>query len=259
MTDLISTLADQLVALNNASPRSPTKAEIEDVLRKGDPQIAALLRISIDSGMFASFPGFLYHGSPGTEGDADAGGITSLTVPQDDRMAEIMPLPYKPLSIELAELMRLQSEAWLAAASAGIHPEATPKSTLPCPKSADASHHNWECDPDRRPGTADCDVNVLAPLRCACGAVKPYPMDTKTVKRRKRAPSPKAPPSLWLAPDVELSFTPCRTTTLGKGQPSFKLTMSKSASRALSIEGVMEREHLVEWHTVLGELLAATR
>lgn len=34
MTDLISKLADDLIALINASPRSPTKAEIKDVLRQ---------------------------------------------------------------------------------------------------------------------------------------------------------------------------------------------------------------------------------
>lgn len=33
MSDLISTLADQIVALINTSPRSPTKAQIEEVLK----------------------------------------------------------------------------------------------------------------------------------------------------------------------------------------------------------------------------------
>lgn len=33
MTDIVSKLADQIVALINANPRSPTKAEIEDVVR----------------------------------------------------------------------------------------------------------------------------------------------------------------------------------------------------------------------------------
>ena len=35
MTDLISNLADALVALNNASPRLPRKEQIEEVLRAG--------------------------------------------------------------------------------------------------------------------------------------------------------------------------------------------------------------------------------
>lgn len=33
MTDIVSKLADQIIALINANPRSPTKAEIEDVVR----------------------------------------------------------------------------------------------------------------------------------------------------------------------------------------------------------------------------------
>lgn len=37
MTDLISSLADQIVALINASPRSPTKADIETCLREQLP------------------------------------------------------------------------------------------------------------------------------------------------------------------------------------------------------------------------------
>lgn len=39
MTDPISSLADQLLALINSSPRTPTKAEIERVLRTTVPEI----------------------------------------------------------------------------------------------------------------------------------------------------------------------------------------------------------------------------
>lgn len=55
MTDLISSLADQLVALNNASPRLPTKQQIEDVLREH----FKLLREAVDAGMLASYPVFI--------------------------------------------------------------------------------------------------------------------------------------------------------------------------------------------------------
>ncbi len=44
MTDLISSLADSIVALINASPRSPTKAEIEDVLLKCHALLAVRVR-----------------------------------------------------------------------------------------------------------------------------------------------------------------------------------------------------------------------
>ena len=52
MTDLTSKLADDILALINAKPRSPTKEEVEQVLR---PLIDAL-QMLLDAGELASFP-----------------------------------------------------------------------------------------------------------------------------------------------------------------------------------------------------------
>ena len=57
MTDLISKLADSLVALNNASPRLPRKEQIEEVLRAGLHQpMDELQRMLLDAELLASFP-----------------------------------------------------------------------------------------------------------------------------------------------------------------------------------------------------------
>lgn len=57
MTDLISQLADAIVSLNNASPRLPTKAEIEEVINT--TFVKPAIRMSIDAALLASYPSFL--------------------------------------------------------------------------------------------------------------------------------------------------------------------------------------------------------
>jgi hypothetical protein len=56
MNDLISSLADQIIALVNSKPSSPRKEEVEAVVREC---LHAALRMSIDAGALASYPGFL--------------------------------------------------------------------------------------------------------------------------------------------------------------------------------------------------------
>jgi len=55
--DLISKLADALVALNNASPRLPRKEQIEEVLRASE--FASTTQAAVDAAMMDAFPAFI--------------------------------------------------------------------------------------------------------------------------------------------------------------------------------------------------------
>lgn len=72
MTDLISKLADDLIALNNASPRLPRKEQIEEVLhtklRTAEAEFLMHLfpmysrneaETAVDAAMMAAFPSYL--------------------------------------------------------------------------------------------------------------------------------------------------------------------------------------------------------
>lgn len=63
MSDLISKLADDIIALINAKPRSPTRDEIVEVLtpilNPMHPPFSDALRTMIDASLMASYPGVL--------------------------------------------------------------------------------------------------------------------------------------------------------------------------------------------------------
>lgn len=59
MTDIASDLADQIMALINSKPRSPTKDELVAVIAEPIGSLEALVRLSNDAALSSSFPAFL--------------------------------------------------------------------------------------------------------------------------------------------------------------------------------------------------------
>lgn len=82
MTNLISELADQILTLINSKPRSPTKAEVEEVIRP----VCMTLQMLRDADELRSYPG-----------------RRTVTMPAGKEY--IMPLPCKPISTEMLELI----------------------------------------------------------------------------------------------------------------------------------------------------------
>ena len=137
MTDLISKLADALVALNNASPRLPRKEQIEEVLRAGLSEMVVVDRqtgggfiwsgasqtpmFSLDDGIeCVKVDGVIGHDLVFAAGD---GSITTYLATQEQLVkaadaicAEdlrncIMPLPYKEPSPEYKQALEYH-EQW---------------------------------------------------------------------------------------------------------------------------------------------------
>lgn len=93
MTDLISSLADSIVALINSKPQSPTKAEVEELLAHW------LLAIDHETARY-KFPGE----SPNAKQARQQQWERAVNGP-------LMPLPYKEPSPELMQLLRLMQDA----------------------------------------------------------------------------------------------------------------------------------------------------
>lgn len=153
MTDLIAQLADAIVTLNNASPRLPTKAEIEDIVHK---QLeSAVLGI----GSYPFFTMLPDKAAIQRERDFLSARIRSTGAHELRSVSKAM--------LDARDAIRKSSYEHTAAR---IFNEPFDKAAQPCPSSTDGSHA-WNYD--LRPGTADSDVNVFAGLRCPCGAIKP--------------------------------------------------------------------------------------
>lgn len=122
MTDLISKLADDLLALINAKPRSPTKEEIEGVLRQTlDGGFIVPKDFKADGAVIA--PGWITydpyprrHQAVPTHihtGDSQGEGVTTvsidgnLTCSADAVRGAIMPLPYTEPSPEFKQAMEV--------------------------------------------------------------------------------------------------------------------------------------------------------
>lgn len=182
MTDLISSLADSIIALINAKPQSPAKAEVDEVLRKP-------LTMAMDALHLASYPVLGPRKAIAAE-EIKAG--TSIKQLMDAHLAK-----------HNARLQKLEDDHYrmegekakrelLAAAREEIKAgdpvvlnadgsvshwapatlRAAQAAWRPCPGSTDGSHA-WAEERELRPGTAYSDIPPPPRfLRCPCGARK---------------------------------------------------------------------------------------
>lgn len=84
------------------------------ILGNADKALTAAWRMMLDSGMFASFPGFLYGDSAGRQNTNEfrvpPGGGVKIQIGQKKIGDVVMPLPYKDVSVGLAQLTKMIGE-----------------------------------------------------------------------------------------------------------------------------------------------------
>lgn len=187
MTGLVSSLANQIIALINSKPSSPTKEEIEAVLRDAltgvtshddDPMTREPFKWSEPTEWFTI--------NPDSDIDYELVKIASnfLAILEEDARNRSTVISHDACrGSEFAELMdaaMLTGHGFVKHTYTGgsitttrVSLEDVMNGSDHCPARISGKHH-W-----RNLGTADCDVNVvhhsyIAPHRCgACGARKP--------------------------------------------------------------------------------------
>lgn len=176
MTDL-SKLADDLIALINSKPRSPTRDEIVDVLaaRKAPPILVdylwqepvggvITLKAFVDIPYASTILVTVADAAPAQDSTAKFGGASALFDGYGDYICGVDPASGSDMTVSVVRRHRNYriSQAQLEKA-------------LSCDDG-----HQWIHDDDARPDTANSDVNVLrrvVPEICAsCGAKRTRPL-----------------------------------------------------------------------------------
>lgn len=166
MTDLISSLADSIVALINAKPQSPTKAEVEAVVREHVEQ--SVMRIKADADILWSHthippPGRVVWSAPCdfTDWTPDPTAGCSFEHTTSDGAVIVAPTEESLMDAVMSHLRSRETERWSQLSPAE-------RATRPCPGYASEEHY-WEVDPW---STRDVGAHEIARL-CCCGATKP--------------------------------------------------------------------------------------
>ena len=173
MTDLIASLAESIVALINAKPQSPTKDEVEAVVREHVEQ--SVMRIKADADVLASHP--VMHIAPGHVVWSAQNDFTDWT-PDPTAGSCIMPVPHKDPSPELMKLMERNTQALKDAMNTSVYGGPTKEdrdrwmSKIFNEQPLETAHRTgptFTCD--RYGHRVSKPIDVCG--KCSCGATKP--------------------------------------------------------------------------------------